>query len=222
MRDLPLARPGEHLEVLLLGAHPDDIEIGCFGAVELLRSSPATVDVRWAVLSGAGRRADEARASAEALLEDGFGGTSILQGRFPDAYLPGRWEEAKRWVAGLREGFEPDVVFTHHRTDRHQDHRLVSDLTWNHFRDALILEYEVPKYDGELGAPNAFVPMDDDTCRKKAEHLLRFFPSQADKPWFTSETFRGLARLRGVECGTPLGYAEGFHARKMVLSGRAA
>lgn len=221
MRSLTLAPAGERLKALLLGAHPDDIEIGCFGALESLRASGADVEISWAVLSGDGGRADEARASAEAILADGFASGSFHQGRFPDAHFAARWGDVKEWVARLGEGFTPHVVFTHHRDDRHQDHRLVAELSWNHFRDALILEYEVPKYDGELGAPNAFVPMPEELCRKKSEHLLRFFPSQKEKSWFTAETFQGLARLRGVECGTRLGYAEAFHVRKVLLGGGA-
>ena len=219
MMELALTPPDGSLEVLLLGAHPDDIEIGCFGALDLLRRSGREMAVRWAVLSGTKDRAAEARASAEALLGDGFQDWSVHQAEIPDGYFPGHWAGVKRWMADLRHDVHPDVVFTHHRQDRHQDHRVVGEVTWNLFRQSLILEYEIPKYDGELGSPNAFVPMEEAECERKVDHLLHFFPSQVDRPWFTAETFRGLARLRGVESGAPTGYAEGFHVRKMILSG---
>jgi LmbE family N-acetylglucosaminyl deacetylase len=198
-----------------LGAHPDDIEIGCFGALAALRARGRALEVRWAVCSGSPERREEARESAERLLE----GTDarLHFGEFEDSFFPGEWGALKRWLLQIREGFDADLAFTHHREDRHQDHRLVSELTWNLFRDALVVEYEVPKYDGELGAPNAFVAMSPEVCRRKAEHLLEHFPSQADRGWFTAETFTGLARVRGIESGAPEGYAEAFHARKLLL-----
>jgi LmbE family N-acetylglucosaminyl deacetylase len=219
MRELALVPPEGALRVLLLGAHPDDIEIGCFGALDLLRRSRASVQVRWAVLSGSEKRAGEARTSAEAILDDGFDDWTFHQGDLPDAWFPAHWARVKEWMAEAGRDFRPDVVLTHHRADRHQDHRLVGELTWNLFRESLILEYEVPKYDGELGSPNAFVPMTAEVCARKSDHLLSSFPSQAGKPWFTADTFRGLARLRGVECAAPSGLAEAFHARKLIISG---
>lgn len=208
--------PGRPLRVVLLGAHPDDIEIGCFATLRALRSA-REIEVRWAVCSGTGERRREARRSAQALLEDVA--SEFFQGDFQDAYFPSEWGAVKRWLDRVREGFTADLVFTHHREDRHQDHRVVSELSWNLFRDALVLEYEVPKYDGELGSPNVFVPMHAETCRLKAQHLREHFPSQSDRPWFDEATFTGLARLRGVESGAREGYAEAFHVRKLILGG---
>ncbi len=219
MRGLLFDPSTEPLRVLLLGAHADDIEIGCFGAVDLLRRNPMAVEVLWVVFSAAEARASEARASAEALLSRGFDGATIHVGDLPDAYFPARWADAKRWLDEVAGDFEPDLLFTHHRDDRHQDHRVVSELTWNRFRDAMILEYEVPKYDGELGQPNTFVAMEDEVMTRKTRHLIEFFPSQATRPWFTESTFRALARLRGVESGVESGHAEAFHVRKMRLVG---
>lgn len=219
MTGLVLDPSADSLRVLFLGAHADDIEIGCFGALEWLRRRSGTLEVRWVVLSAKGRRAAEARRSAGRLMGEEAAEDGVQIGTLPDAYFPERWGEAKEWIARVSRGFAPHLVFTHHRDDRHQDHRVVAELTWNLFREALILEYEIPKYDGELGQPNAFVPLDEETLGRKARHLLEHFPSQADRPWFTADTFRSLARLRGVESGAETGYSEAFHARKLTLLG---
>jgi LmbE family N-acetylglucosaminyl deacetylase len=220
---LPLAlaeRPGEPLRVLALGSHSDDIEIGCGGTLLRLVESRPTVAVHWVVLSGEGERGGEARASAERFLEGAALQTIVLRD-FRNAFF--RYgPETKDFFEELKGEVSPDVVFTHSRDDLHQDHRLVSELTWNTFRDHLILEYEIPKYDGDLGSTNLFVPLDEPTCRRKVEAILDGFPSQRGKPWFTADLFLSLMRLRGMECNSPSGYAEAFYSRKAVLGTESA
>jgi len=217
MRDLVLRSDGgAPLRVLCLGAHADDIEIGCGGLVlSLLESGP--VDVHWVVFSGNAARQREARRSARRFLA-GARHAKVTLHRFRDGHFPWEGAKIKRAFEALKRAPAPDLVLTHFRDDRHQDHRTVSDLTWNTFRDHLILEYEVPKYDGDLGAPNCFVPLGREVCRRKVAHLEAAFATQAAKPWFTSETFLGLMRLRGVECRAEDGYAEAFYARKARLA----
>jgi len=209
-------RPNEQLlRVLAVGAHADDIEIGCGGTLLSWIRSGERLDVTWVVFAASGSREAEARSSAEFFLA-GAVRSRILSHRFRDGYFP--------YDAGVKDVFEqlktevePDVVFTHYRDDRHQDHRVVSDLTWNTFRSHVILEYEIPKFDGDLGAPNVFVPLSAEVCNTKVEGLLTHFRSQAQKRWFTRETFLGLARLRGIEAGDSTGYAEAFYARKLLI-----
>ena len=203
-------------QILCLGAHADDIEIGCAGTVlRLLEENPG-LDVRWVVLSAAGDRAAEAASSAAALLQ-GAGRADVRVADFRETYFPYLGGEVKAYVAALGAGFEPDLVLTHWREDLHQDHRLVSELTWNTFRDHLILEYEIPKWDGDMGRPSIFVPLEQDVADRKIAHLLDAFPSQSGRDWFDPEVFRGLLRLRGMEARSPSGYAEAFHCRKLVL-----
>jgi LmbE family N-acetylglucosaminyl deacetylase len=204
------------VRVLALGAHPDDGEIGCAGTVLKLIGEGAISSICWVVLSGEGARASEARASAEALLE-GVPEKEILLPGFRDGYFPYDGLQIKPFFEQLKE-FEPDVILTHQRNDLHQDHRTTCELTWNTFRDHLILEYEVPKYDGDMGAPNLFVPLDDDVCRRKIEHLMTHFATQLPRRWFTDDLFSGLMRLRGMECQSPTSHAEAFYSRKAVLS----
>ncbi len=201
--------------VLCLGAHADDLEIGCGGTILRLLERDAGVKVHWVVLSAEGGRRDEAIGSAETLLA----GTAhdIQLCAFEDRYFPTQSREIKRVFDSLGQSVSPDLIFTHHREDLHQDHRIVADLTWNTFRDHPILEYEIPKYDGDLGRPNLFVELPRPVCQAKIEHLLRAFPSQGAKYWFSEETFWATLRLRGVECRSASGYAEGFHARKLLL-----
>ena len=211
MLTLDLARGREQLRVLAIGAHSDDIEIGCGGTLLRLASEVQQLDLTWVVLSADGSRADEARAGAEA-----FGATTVEVEAYEDAFFKyGR--EVKEHFEGLKARVAPDVVLTHHGSDLHQDHRLVAELTWNTFRDHLILEYEIPKYDGDLGAPNVFVQLDEEVARRKLEALQRCFPSQAGKPWFTDEVFRGLLALRGMESRAPSGFAEAFYGRKLAV-----
>jgi LmbE family N-acetylglucosaminyl deacetylase len=203
------------LRVLALGCHADDIELGCGGTLLRLKDEAPALEVRWVVFSALGERAQEVRASAEELL-DGVARVEVVLHEFRDGYLPYLGPAVKDSVEALKD-FEPDVVFTHQRSDLHQDHRLVSELAWNTFRDHLILEYEIPKYDGDLGAPNVFVPLDDATCRRKVEILMRHYGSQRSKRWFTEDLFYGLMRLRGMESGSASPYAEAFYGRKLVL-----
>ena len=199
--------------VLAIGAHSDDIEIGAGATIlRLIRENPAA-RVVWVVLAAAGQRGAEARASAEAFLA-GAGGSTIVLESFQDSYFPRDWTAIKGVFEGLK-AHAPDLILTHYGKDLHQDHRLVADLTWNAFRDHLILEYEIPKYDGGLGSPNVFVPASVADADRKIELLMRHFPSQAQKHWFEDLTFRGLMRLRGLECCAPEGLAEGFYARKL-------
>jgi LmbE family N-acetylglucosaminyl deacetylase len=202
--------------VLAIGAHPDDIEIGCAGTILKLIEQDALAEVWWVVLSGADARADEAYQSAEALLEK-VPRSEIVVRDFPDSFFPYEGQRIKRYFEQLKADFSPDLVLTHQRADLHQDHRLCCELTWNSFRDHLILEYEVPKYDGDMSAPNAFVPLDEHLRQRKIDHLMRYFGSQRSKLWFGEELFLSLLRLRGMECNSPSSYAEGFFCRKAVL-----
>jgi LmbE family N-acetylglucosaminyl deacetylase len=206
---------GRPLRVLALGCHSDDVEIGCGGTI-LALAEATPLEVCWVVLSGDDERAAEARASADDFLAGARVATVIL-GAFKDSYFPYVGGEVKAFVEDVRSRFTPDVIFTHQRNDLHQDHRLVCELTWNAFRDHLILEYEIPKWDGDMGAPNAFVPLSDDVARRKVELLMRHFGSQRSKGWFTEDLFRGLMRLRGIECRAPSGHAEAFYGRKLLL-----
>jgi LmbE family N-acetylglucosaminyl deacetylase len=171
----------------------------------------------WVVFSGAGERADEAQASGAAFLE-GVAEREIVVHAFRDGYLPYAGGAVKDTFEQLKREVDPDVVLTHRGDDAHQDHRLISELTWNTFRNHLILEYEIPKYDGDMGRPNLFVPLDEPTYRRKIELLRKQFPSQHGKPWFTEDTFLSLMRLRGMESSSPSRHAEGFHCRKLVLA----
>lgn len=206
----------EPLRILCLGAHSDDIEIGCGGTLlELLERHPQAV-VEWVVFSGAGARAQEAAESAAVFLARA-GRRTVVVKDFRDGYFPEQYAGLKDEFEMLKRRFAPDVVFTHFRHDRHQDHRIVSDLTWNTFRNHLILEYEIPKYDGDLGQPNLFVPLTPSLCEAKVSNLLAGFPTQRDKAWFDRETFFAILRLRGVEANSPTRYAEAFHCRKLIL-----
>ena len=218
MLPLQMGRPGAApARVLAIGAHPDDIEIGCAGTVLKLIEQDAISEVLWVVLSGAGEREEEARLSAEALLE-GVPTRDVLVRDFPDGFFPYEGQRIKDFFEELKADFSPDVVFTHQRADLHQDHRLSCELTWNTFRDHLILEYEVPKYDGDMSAPNAFVPLEERLHRRKIDHLMSHFGSQLSKRWFKEELFSSLLRLRGMECNSPSSYAEAFFCRKAVLA----
>ena len=212
MIELGLRQPLRRL--LVVGSHPDDIEIGCGGTLLALLRSQAGVDVRWVVLTGDDDRAAEARSSAAAFLRDA-GSSRVDVHAFRDGFLPGVWADVKETFESLKD-FEPELVLTHARDDLHQDHRLACELTWNTFRDQLVLEYEVPKYDGDLGRPNLFVPLEPALVDEKIELLRGAFASQRGKHWFDDEVFRGLMRLRGMEAGT--NYAEAFTCRKLRLA----
>jgi LmbE family N-acetylglucosaminyl deacetylase len=204
--------------LLCLGAHSDDIEIGCGGTVlRLLAQFPAAM-VYWVVLSAADpARAAEAEAGARLFLGDDRPSARIVVERFPDGFLPFAGGDLKARLEALRREVDPDLILTHRRDDAHQDHRQVAELTWQTFRDHFILEYEIPKYDGDLTPVNFFVELDGATVERKIAYLMASFASQRSKDWYTEDTFRALLRLRGIECRSASGYAEGFHCRKLVL-----
>jgi LmbE family N-acetylglucosaminyl deacetylase len=202
--------------ILCLGAHSDDIEIGCGGTLLKLLAESSKLTVHWVVFSAPGERAAEATASAKELLAPAAKSNIGLH-EFPDTCFPFAGLEIKATFRKLQQEISPDLIFTHRREDAHQDHRLLAELTWNAFRNHLIWEYEIPKYEGDLGAPNVFVPLDESTARRKCGHLLRHFESQQTKSWFRRETFEAVMRLRAIECNSPTGFAEGFHCRKAVL-----
>jgi LmbE family N-acetylglucosaminyl deacetylase len=216
MRGLRLAGPGERLRVLALGAHSDDIEIGCGGTILHWIASGVRIEVHWCVLSGTPDRHAEARAAAESFLE-GAAVAEVELLSFRDGHFPYDGAALKAWFERLKSRPSPDVVLTHTRDDRHQDHREVCQLTWNTFRDHLILEYEIPKWDGDLGRPQLHVPLPAACLERKIALLMRHFGSQRSKRWFDEETFRGLARLRGMECCAPERYAEAFYTPKLSL-----
>lgn len=214
MFDQKNVTPGLH--VLCLGAHSDDIEIGCGGTMlKLLEECPNT-SVTWIVFSSQGERRAEAEKSALHFLQTVERREIILKD-FRDGFFPYRGEVIKEYFEQLKQQLSPTLIFTHYRHDLHQDHRLICELTWNTFRNHLILEYEIPKYDGDLGSPNIFVHLDEKTCEKKIDLLLRHFLTQGNKRWFTDETFRSMMRLRGVESQASGSYAEAFYGRKIVL-----
>ncbi|MDQ6948846.1 MAG: PIG-L family deacetylase [Actinomycetota bacterium] len=202
--------------LLLIGAHADDIEIGCGGTLLRLIQECPRLEVCWVVLSGGDERASEAEVSAQAFLHDVEQREIVLR-RFRDGFFPYCGGEIKDFFEELKTGFAPDIVFTHRREDLHQDHRTVAELTWNTFRSHLILEYEIPKYEGDLGAPNVFVELSEEICQRKVAGLLDGFPSQRGKRWFTEDLFLSLLRLRGMESGSAGRFAEAFHCRKILL-----
>jgi len=217
MLNLASLRPGPGpLRVLALGAHADDIEIGCGGTLLRLAAERPDLEVTWVVLCSTPERAQEAQASAEAFLSGVRRGQVVVKSH-RDGYLPWSGDRVKEDFEALKGTVAPDIVFTHYREDRHQDHRTVSDLTWNTWRNHLVLEYEIPKYDGDLGAPNLFSPLAAATVDRKIELVLAGFPTQAGKPWFTADLFRAVARIRGMECAAPEGLAEAFYCRKAVF-----
>jgi LmbE family N-acetylglucosaminyl deacetylase len=202
--------------VLCLGAHADDIEIGCGGTIRRWAREGRLDDVRWVVFSAEGPRQDEAQAGAAAFLE-GASSRTVQVESFRDGFFPSNLAEIKERFESLKREVVPDVILTHRRDDAHQDHRAVNELAWNTFRDHVILEFEIPKYDGDLVTPNVYVELDDALIKEKAGLLEQVFGSQRDRHWFSRETFLGLARVRGVECRSAGGYAEGFVGRKLVL-----
>lgn len=201
--------------ILLIGAHCDDIEIGCAGAVlQLVKRYPRAKFV-WVTLSSDPERALETRRAAAQLLA-GAVDPVVQVAEFRGSYFPHCGPELKEYVDGLKT-FAPDLILTHCRHDLHQDHRITNELTWNTFRNHAILEYEIPKFDGDLGVPNVFFPLTREQMKRKCDVLLDCFPSQRSRQWFTRDTFEALARLRGIECNAPEGYAEAFYGRKISL-----
>lgn len=214
MKALRIAGPGDRLSVLCLGAHSDDIEIGAGGTLLNWLAQGIRLDVRWCVLSGASERGHEAKASACDFLSTAAN-REIEVMNFRDGFFPEQGEEIKLWFEALKDRVSPDVILCHRRDDAHQDHRQISRLAWNTFRDHLILEYEIPKWDGDMGRPNFYVPLPEAVIRRKVDLLLSHFATQRSKQWFDAETFFGLARLRGMECRAHERYAEAFIARKL-------
>lgn len=207
---------GSLRRVLAIGCHSDDLEIGCGGTILTLTRSIPDLEIDWVVLAAPGGRADEARASAEAFLADA--GTARVEIHpFRDGFLPYSGSEVKEVFEELKGRVDPELVFTHTRDDFHQDHRLACELTWNTFRNHVILEYEIPKFDGDLGRPNVYFPLSEGVVEEKVALLHRHFESQVGKQWFDDETFRGLMRLRGMEANAAERFAEGYTCRKIVL-----
>ncbi len=201
------------LRLLCLGAHCDDVEIGAGGTLRRLIEEHDAVEVHWVIFSADEVRAGEARAAA-AHFTAGARRVELDVQRFRESYFPDQWAAIKDHFQVTRAAFTPDLVLTHHSADLHQDHRLLAELTWNTFRDHLVLEYEIPKYDADLGSPNCYVSLSEEQARFKVEGVLRFYQSQATKPWFDEESFQAVLRLRGLECNAPARYAEAFHCKK--------
>ncbi len=202
------------MRVLCIGAHSDDIEIGCLGTLLRLRAEGRTMRIDWAVLSGDGARAAEAGRSA-ARLRSRKVDVRVVHGDLPDSRFPAEYARAKDLFAALASESDPHVIFTHALEDRHQDHRLAAEMTWQTWRNHTILEYEIPKFEGDLGLPNFYVQLPRAVVERKVGHLMRQFASQRAKSWFTADTFRALMRIRGVECRAASGFAEAFKARKL-------
>jgi LmbE family N-acetylglucosaminyl deacetylase len=206
-----------HVQSLLcIGAHPDDIEIGCGGTLLTMFESNPEIQVDWVVVGCNGSRKQEALNAFRAYCGDARN-CRVHLFEFEDTLFPSQQIEIKAAIHQLTKQCDPDLVFTHRREDLHQDHRVLAELTWNAFRNHCILEYEIPKYEGDLGQPNVFVPLEAYLVRRKVDLLWQSFPTQRDKPWFDEETFRSLMRIRGIESKSPSGYAEAFHGRKILL-----
>jgi LmbE family N-acetylglucosaminyl deacetylase len=200
--------------ILCIGAHGDDIEIGCGGTLLKLMRDRQDIEFYWYVFSASAERRREAQESACEVL-NGSKVKRIEIGNYRESYFPAQWDLIKNAFEKLKSQFDPDLVFTHCHGDRHQDHSALSDLTWNTFRDHFILEYEIPKYDGDLGQPNVFFRLDDQIAGSKVNAILKNYPSQQTKHWFTEDALLGLMRVRGIECASK--YAEAFYCRKLVL-----
>ncbi len=217
MHKLPLFAAANGIRrILCLGAHCDDIEIGCGGTILRLIQENPKLEFHWVVFSSNPVRKREASKAAAAFLKNA-GRSQVVIRNFRDSYFPYEGKAIKQFVASIQKTFQPDLIFTHTRNDLHQDHRLLCELTWNAFRNHLILEYEIPKYDGDLGSPNFFVGLDGPLCKAKIHHILESFRSQSEKPWFTEDTFRALLRIRGIESNAEGRYAEAFYCRKALV-----
>lgn len=217
MLDLVLRTAREPRQILCLGAHCDDIEIGCGGSLLSLQES-ARVRIDWVVCSGSEQRRQETRSAMVKLIAPEARG-ELISGDFPDGYFPSSYGALKEFIEAVKRQVQPDLILCHERDDRHQDHRVVNELVWNTFRDHVVLEYEIPKWDGGLGQPNVYVPISDAQARSKIAALLESHGTQRNRDWFSSETFMALLRLRGIECRSPTGLAEAFHARKLRFAG---
>jgi LmbE family N-acetylglucosaminyl deacetylase len=218
MRALELGKAGDgrrRLRVLAVGAHCDDIDIGCGGAMlALLERYDA--DVTWVVFGSSPVREREFRASARRFLRRAHN-VKLIVHKFRDGFFPAQYASIKEAFEALKAEPNPDLIFSHHRSDLHQDHRVVAELTWNTFRDHLVLEYEIPKYEGDLSTPSAYVSLSRNQVERKIGILWSCYRTQQTKRWFTPETFRALMRIRGIESGGETGWAEAFHANKLLL-----
>jgi LmbE family N-acetylglucosaminyl deacetylase len=203
----------EKPKILCLGAHPDDIEIGCGGTLLKLSENIPNAQFWWVVFSGNEERRKEAIQSANLFVDK----SNLLINNFRESYFPYVGSEIKDYFEHLKEKLSPDIIFTHFRKDLHQDHSLISALTWNTFRNHVILEYEIPKFEGDLITPNFYVPLNEELVKKKINLIINNFNSQSQKHWFKEEAFRSILRLRGIECNSSAGYAEGFHFRKIIF-----
>jgi LmbE family N-acetylglucosaminyl deacetylase len=208
----PSDRPAR---ILCFGAHSDDIEIGCGGTLLYLLAS-FSADVTWIVVGADGERRNEAQRSAVRFLANANSHDTDIQ-YFRNSFFPNSWGDIKEYFESIKMKVDPDIIFTHYRGDLHQDHRVVSDLTWNTFRNHTILEYEIPKYDGDIGQPNTYMPLSQENFDLKVDFLMDCFGSQRRRSWFSADTFRALARIRGIECNSASGFAEAFYCKKLVL-----
>ncbi len=214
---LSLRVANEHPNVLFLGAHCDDIEIGCGATIlKLKKELRADFSVKWIVFASNSIRANETKKSSSAFL-DGVKSKEVVILGHRDGFLQAKWEKIKEWFEEEKSRFDPDMIFTHYRYDLHQDHRLINELTWNTYRNHLILEYEIPKYDGDLGPPNFYVPVGEEIVDEKSRIIFESFHSQDGKAWFTPDAIKGLMRVRGLETNQPERFAEAFYARKVVF-----
>jgi len=212
---------GPGAQILCIGAHCDDIEIGCGGTVMSLQRSFPDCRIHWLVLTSDGERRREALAAMRSMVSTAARGETWI-GDLADGFLPARFEEAKILFERVAASVQPNLILTHHGGDRHQDHALVCEMTWQTFRNHLIWEYEIPKYDGDLATPSVYVPLDAAVAKRKVDTILRAFKSQARKPWFKAENLLAMMHLRGLECRAVGGYAEGFHCRKLVFDAGGA
>lgn len=214
MRDVTFPAPPKN--ILCLGAHPDDIEIGCGATLLRLIETHADLSIKWIVFAAHGERAREAKKSAELFLTGAHRDVELKQ--FKDGFFPYDGREIKLYFEELKSQISPDIIFTHYRDDLHQDHRLISELTWNTFRNHLIFEYEVPKYDGDLGSPNTFFQVSGEQFDRKVRFLMQAFASQKNRHWFTADLFQSIVRIRGMESSSPSQFAEAFYCRKLCFT----
>tara|TARA_B100000315_G_scaffold171289_1_gene159802 strand:+ start:446 stop:1105 length:660 start_codon:yes stop_codon:yes gene_type:complete len=204
------------LKILCLGAHSDDIEIGCGGTIMKFLQTYSNVEFLWVVFSADEIRKQEALKSASLLLEKALI-KKIKIHNFRDSFFPYQGSEIKESFEKMK-AFNPELIFTHQYSDFHQDHKQISELTYNTFRNHLVLEYEIPKYDGDLGSPNVFSPIDKKLYNQKIELIISSFKSQEHNQWFSESTFQAILRLRGIESNSPTGYAEAFYCKKIVIN----
>jgi LmbE family N-acetylglucosaminyl deacetylase len=216
MLALTLAPPSaRQLDILCIGAHCDDIEIGCGGTILSLQRQYPRCKIHWLVLTSVPTRRQEAMTAVRKFIRPSARG-EVRIGTLPDGYLPAHFSEVKTQFEDLKRAIHPDLILTHHELDRHQDHSLISQITWQTFRDHMIWEYEIPKYDGDLLTPNMYVPLVSAVAARKVAMIVRTFSSQETKSWFSAENLLAAMRIRGLESRSPSGFAEAFHCRKLV------